>query len=73
MKSRVYQFHGLNYCRVWGNIYTRSYIKKYINTFFVIGIATTSVQADNEFDKSRELIRRVHFEMAARGKHVGDI
>ena len=29
--------------------------------------------ADNGFQKVRELLRPVHFEIAARGKHVGNI
>ena len=32
-----------------------------------------SVHTDNEFEKVMDLLRPIHFEIAARGKHVGNI
>ena len=32
-----------------------------------------SVHTDNEFEKVRDLLRPIHFEISARGEHVGDI
>ena len=44
MKYCVYQFHGLNCCRVRGKIGTRSATKKYINTFGIRVIPITLVE-----------------------------
>ena len=71
--SRVYQFHVLDCCIGWGKIETSSAIKQHINKFGVRGIAIASIHIYNKFEKIRDIIRPIHFEIYARGKHVGNI
>ena len=73
MKYCVYQLHGFDCCRGQGKIEIRSAIKQYINKFGVRGIFITSAHAENGFKKVRYLLRPTHFEISAKGEHVGDI
>ena len=70
MKSYVYQLHGLNCCRGREKIENRSAIKKQINKFGVRYICITSVHAYNDFEKVRDILRPIHFEISARGEQV---
>ena len=73
MKFRVYQFHGLKYCKGHGRIDNSISIKQYIDIFCVRGIVIMSIHAYNEFEKVWKLLRKIHFEIDARIEHVGDI
>ena len=73
MNSRVCQYHGLNCCIGQVKIETISAIKQYINPFGIRGISVTSVYSDNMFEKLGYILRPIHFEISARGDHVGSI
>ena len=73
MKYCVHQFQGFIFFIVLGKLETSSAIKQYTTKLGVRGIAITYIHSDNEFEKVRGIIRPIHDEISARGKHVGDI
>ena len=48
-------------------------MKQEVKKFGVRSIATTSIHADNKFEKLWELLIPIYFEISARDEHVEDI